>query len=78
MAHAWHGYVTHAWGSDELMPVSKIGKNTFGGLGATIVDALDTLWLMDMHDEYQEARDWIVKELQFDVYVWVVWVVGER
>lgn len=69
MAHAWRGYVRYAWGNDELQPVSQVGKNSFGGLGATIVDALDTLWLMDMQAEYQAARDWVANTLRFDVYV---------
>lgn len=46
MLHAWRGYVTHAWGHDELCPISKKGKDDFGGLGATIVDSLDTLKMM--------------------------------
>ena len=39
-------YVEHAWGHDELAPVSKTGKDGFGGLGATIIDSLDTLLMM--------------------------------
>lgn len=46
MQHAWAGYETYAWGYDELCPVSKKGKNDFGGLGATPVDSLDTLHMM--------------------------------
>lgn len=69
MAHAWRGYVRYAWGNDELQPVSQVGKDSFGGLGATIVDALDTLWLMEMQAEYQAARDWVANKLRFDVYV---------
>lgn len=103
MRHAWAGYEAHAWGYDELCPVSmKVvaelagehavarlqrclgtaswpgrgplllpcgmpaptplaarplrpcrpshrpgqGKNDFGGLGATIIDSLDTLHMM--------------------------------
>ena len=42
--HSWSGYVQHAWGMDELMPLSGRGKNSFGGLGATLVDTLDLLW----------------------------------
>ena len=42
------------------------GKQSFGGLGATLVDTLDTLWLMDLKDEFQKARDWIVNELNFN------------
>jgi len=30
-------------------------KNTFGGWAATLVDALDTLWIMDLKDEFAEA-----------------------
>lgn len=40
MRHAWKGYVEYAWGHDELAPLSKAGKDTFGGLGATIADAM--------------------------------------
>lgn len=42
--HSWDAYVQHAWGMDELMPLSAKGKNSFGALGATICDSLDTLW----------------------------------
>lgn len=31
----------------------------------TIVDALDTLWIMDMLDEFKEARDWVESSLSF-------------
>lgn len=31
------------------------GKNTFGGWGATLVDALDTLWIMGLHDDFHAA-----------------------
>lgn len=62
--HAWDGYVKYAWGESELMPVSKrghtasiFGKNT--KLGATIVDSLDTLYLMGLKKEYEAARDWV-------------------
>ena len=65
MQHAWSNYVTYAFGHDELMPRSLRGKDPFGGLGATILDSLDTLWLMDMKEEYQMARDWVAHKLNF-------------
>ena len=34
--------------------------------GATIVDSLDTLWLMGLNDEWQQARDWVASQLNFD------------
>ena len=56
MQHAWTGYQTHAFGADELGPVSGKPNSHWGGIGTTLVDALDTLWLMDMKDEFYEAR----------------------
>ncbi|KAF0689152.1 Aste57867_19424 [Aphanomyces stellatus] len=66
MRHAWSGYETHAFGADEVAPVSgaKVA-DVWGGLGVTLVDALDTLYIMDMKDEFQRARDWVAHELDF-------------
>ena len=43
------------------------GKNSFGGMGATLVDSLDTLWLLGLKDAFQRARDWIASSLRFDM-----------
>ncbi|KAH8881177.1 glycoside hydrolase family 47 protein [Thozetella sp. PMI_491] len=51
----WRSYRDRAWGRDELMPVSGQANDTFGGWGATLVDSLDTLWIMGLRDEFQEA-----------------------
>ena len=60
MRHAWAGYKKYAWGMDEVDPVHHAGTNWLGaGLGATIIDSLDTLWIMNMEDEFYEARDWV-------------------
>ncbi|CAA7394604.1 unnamed protein product [Spirodela intermedia] len=66
MLHAWNSYVKYAWGQDELQPQSMDGVNSFGGLGATIVDSLDTLYIMGLHDEFQKAREWVVTSLDFN------------
>ncbi|XP_074473105.1 endoplasmic reticulum mannosyl-oligosaccharide 1,2-alpha-mannosidase [Sebastes fasciatus] len=63
--HAWKGYKDYAWGHDELKPISK----TFGewfGLGLTLIDSLDTMWILGLKEEFAEARDWVEKELTFD------------
>jgi len=52
---SWDSYRKYAWKSDELTPLSGGKKNPFGGLGATLVDALDTLWIMDLKAEFYEA-----------------------
>ena len=53
-------------GFDELQPLSKRGKNNFGGLGATVIDSLDTLWIMGLTDQYSRAREWVAKNLHFN------------
>jgi mannosyl-oligosaccharide alpha-1,2-mannosidase len=52
---SWNGYKKFAWLQDELMPSSGSAKNPFAGWGATLVDALDTLWIMGLKDEFDEA-----------------------
>lgn len=59
MQFAWQGYTKYAFGYDELKPQSAVGENGWGGQGITLVDALDTLWLMGMRDEFYAARDWV-------------------
>ena len=65
MRHAWLGYKTYAFGDDELMPLSRKGDNSLcHGLGATIVDSLDTLFLMNMTAEFREAKAWCAANLR--------------
>ncbi|KAF2405360.1 alpha-mannosidase [Trichodelitschia bisporula] len=52
---AWKSYHDKAWMKDELSPVSGGFRNRYGGWAATLVDSLDTLWIMDMKPEYEEA-----------------------
>jgi len=66
MKHAWEGYKQYAWGKDELKPLTNKGVDNWGGMGVTLVDSLDTLWLMDMKDEYNEAMEWIKTDLTFN------------
>ena len=53
----WQSYKKHAWMKDELRPISGRGKNTFGGWAATLIDSLDTLWIMGLKAEFNEAVD---------------------
>ncbi|KAL0352859.1 UNVERIFIED_CONTAM: Mannosyl-oligosaccharide 1,2-alpha-mannosidase MNS3 [Sesamum angustifolium] len=61
--HAWSGYRNYAMGYDELMPLSHRGVDGLGGLGATIVDALDTAMIMGVDEVVHEAGSWIEKHL---------------
>uniref|UniRef100_A0A673ZNV4 alpha-1,2-Mannosidase n=1 Tax=Salmo trutta TaxID=8032 RepID=A0A673ZNV4_SALTR len=70
MTFAWDSYKRYAWGSNELRPVSKQGhsSNLFGDIkGATIVDALDTLYIMEMFEDFDMATEWVEKNLDFNV-----------
>lgn len=62
MKWAWKGYKEHAWGHDELQPVSR-KYNEWFKLGLTLVDALDTLYIMGLDEEFGEARDWVKDSL---------------
>ncbi|KAM5587689.1 mannosyl-oligosaccharide 1,2-alpha-mannosidase MNS3 [Rosa sericea] len=61
--HAWSGYKRYAMGFDELKPLSKQGVDGLGGLGATVVDALDTAMIMGVDEVVSEAGSWIEKHL---------------
>ncbi|XP_076614682.1 endoplasmic reticulum mannosyl-oligosaccharide 1,2-alpha-mannosidase [Chaetodon auriga] len=63
--HAWKGYKDNAWGHDELKPISKSFGEWFG-LGLTLIDSLDTMWIMGLKEEFAEARNWVEKELSFN------------
>jgi mannosyl-oligosaccharide alpha-1,2-mannosidase len=52
---SWSGYREFAWLHDELKPQSGTYKDPFANWGATLVDALDTLWIMGMKEEFEEA-----------------------
>ncbi|XP_027720726.1 mannosyl-oligosaccharide 1,2-alpha-mannosidase IC isoform X2 [Vombatus ursinus] len=70
MQFAWDNYKQFALGKNELRPVTKNGYTggMFGGLGgATIIDALDTLYIMELEDEFREAKNWVEKSFDLDV-----------
>ncbi|KAJ7447600.1 glycoside hydrolase family 47 protein [Mycena galericulata] len=66
--YAWSAYERDAMGADEYHPISHRGSNlsAAGGIGYTVVDALDTMLLMGLHDEYARARAWVRTSLRFD------------
>ncbi|KAJ2080179.1 hypothetical protein H4R24_003267 [Coemansia sp. RSA 988] len=55
MKHAWGGYRKYAFGKDELQPVSNKSNDKWGGWGVSLIDALDTLHIMEMHEEFKEG-----------------------
>ncbi|KAJ7473984.1 glycoside hydrolase family 47 protein [Mycena latifolia] len=66
--HAWSAYERDAMGCDEYHPLSHRGSNLSqsGGIGYTIVDAIDTMLLMGLEAEYSRASEWVRTSLRFD------------
>jgi mannosyl-oligosaccharide alpha-1,2-mannosidase len=67
---AWRGYVAKAWGKDEINPVSGTSRSFFiegQDLGLSLVEALDTLWIMGLDEEFQAGVDWVKTRLDFDI-----------
>eukprot|EP00392_Amoebophrya_sp_AT5.2_P001722 g1724.t1 len=58
MVHCWRGYKQSAWGKDEVRPVTGGGHN-WVSIGITILDSLDTLWLMDLKKEFGEGEEFV-------------------
>lgn len=57
-----------AFGDDEYHPISHRGSNLGGGggIGYTVVDAIDTMLLMGLDAEYERAKKWVQEHLSFD------------
>ncbi len=71
---AWNGYKKYAWGHDELRPLTHTGFDWYGQghtLLMTPVDALDTLTLMGLKPQADEARMLIDTKLNFDQDIYV-------
>ena len=60
-------YSQNALGSDEIRPISGTPYQYWGGLGMMVVESTDTLWIMKLGKEYQQALAWIQAELRFDL-----------
>ena len=53
----WKAYSDRALMSDEVSPITGTASNNFGGWAATLVDSLDTLWIMGLKSEFRRAVD---------------------
>lgn len=68
--HAWQGYRNVAWGSDEFGPLSGKGHDFFipgHSFGLSIIEALDTLYVMELDEELRDCVQWLRKHLSFDI-----------
>ncbi|KAL1130956.1 hypothetical protein AAG570_012197, partial [Ranatra chinensis] len=65
--HAWNGYKQFAWGHDHLKPISG-GHHDWFGLGLTIIDSLDTLYIMGLKKEFDDAKEWVISRLNLNEF----------
>ena len=49
-------YKQFAWGHDEVRPIRGGWKDMWGGVGLTLIDGLDTAWLMGFRKEVEAAK----------------------
>ena len=67
LLESWAAYKTHAWGHDELRPLTKTWRDWHSEpLLITPVDALSTFLVVGAKAEADEARQLIVEKLSFD------------
>ncbi|KAF2870001.1 glycoside hydrolase [Massariosphaeria phaeospora] len=58
---SWKSYKSQAWMKDALKPISGESVNQFSGWAATLVDTLDTLWMLGLRDDFYEAVDAVAR-----------------
>ena len=65
---SWNAYEEHGWGYDEYHPVAKTGRYMAqpNGMGWIIVDALDTMMIMNLTKELKHAREWVSTTLDYE------------
>lgn len=70
MAWSWDLYRERAWGKDEIKPVT----GTYASfplkthhLGLSLIEALDTLWVMGLDDRFEDGVDWVKTHFDPDV-----------
>jgi mannosidase alpha-like ER degradation enhancer 2 len=73
LRHSWQAYRRYGWGHDEINPLSHTAHDWYPGttLLMTPVDSLDTLLLLGLKDEAEEAQRLVVERLAFDRDVYV-------
>ncbi|THD27595.1 alpha-1 2-Mannosidase [Fasciola hepatica] len=76
--HGYKSYRDHAYPADELMPLSCRGRHRYthvsrgdvddalGNFSLTMIDALDSLFLLGELDEFESAVSLVVRDVSFD------------
>ena len=68
--HGYEGYKRAAWGHDEVLPVSGGASDFFvpgHTFGLSIIEALDTLYVMELDEDLAAGVAWLRANLTFDI-----------
>lgn len=63
--HTWNNYYTYAWGKDEINPVTGKGRDNWGGVAVTLIDALDTAIIMNLNEQVENAISFLAQNFTF-------------
>lgn len=67
---AWKGYATYAYGHDSLNVRLMEGTGLPShDMALTLVDSLDTLYLVGMFEEFDKASEWVAKNMEERIFV---------
>lgn len=67
---AWKGYETYAFGHDSLNVKAMTGTGLPGhDMALTLVDSLDTLFLVGMFDEFERASKWVADNMEKRIFL---------
>ncbi len=63
---AWRGYATHALGARALRPLRRKSSDEIVhySTGLTVLEAMSTLKVVGLEEEYQQARRYVLTELK--------------
>lgn len=57
--HLWKSYEEMAYGADELNPISGKRVNRWGDVAMTLIDNIDTLYMMGFKEEFEKAKQFL-------------------
>ena len=77
--HAYNSYSKYCFGMDELNPLTQNCRNYING-GLTIIDSISTLIVMDLIDEYEKAKNFIINDFHpsggYSLFEFIIRVFG--
>lgn len=77
--HGWKHYSEKCYGKDEYFPLTNSCGNIFGG-GLMIIDSLSTLIIMDLKDEFEKAKSFILNDFtlsgSWSLFEFIIRILG--